>query len=100
MSGAPDDEVTAMVADIGEMDRIIGQFLDFGRGDAAWNPPRPSISPPWRAGSPNRTGCAAWIFAWRSRRACSYRRAPCRSGALASPIDNALRYAAGTRAAG
>lgn len=33
MSGAPDDEVAAMVADIEEMDRIIGQFLDFGRGD-------------------------------------------------------------------
>jgi two-component system, OmpR family, osmolarity sensor histidine kinase EnvZ len=33
MSGAPDDDVTAMVADIEEMDRIIGQFLDFGRGD-------------------------------------------------------------------
>ncbi|WP_230976866.1 ATP-binding protein [Pseudothauera rhizosphaerae] len=33
MSGAPEDEVAAMVADIEEMDRIIGQFLDFGRGD-------------------------------------------------------------------
>lgn len=33
MSGAPEDETTAMVADIEEMDRIIGQFLDFGRGD-------------------------------------------------------------------
>lgn len=32
MSGAPDGEVLAMVADIEEMDRIIGQFLDFGRG--------------------------------------------------------------------
>ena len=34
MSGAPDSEVTAMVTDIEEMDRIIGQFLDFGRGDS------------------------------------------------------------------
>lgn len=33
MSGAPNSEVAAMVADIEEMDRIIGQFLDFGRGD-------------------------------------------------------------------
>lgn len=33
MSGAPEAEVTAMVTDIEEMDRIIGQFLDFGRGD-------------------------------------------------------------------
>ena len=34
MSGAPESEVLAMVADIEEMDRIIGQFLDFGRGEA------------------------------------------------------------------
>lgn len=33
MSGAPNSEVAAMVTDIEEMDRIIGQFLDFGRGD-------------------------------------------------------------------
>ncbi len=33
MAGAPVDETAAMVADIEEMDRIIGQFLDFGRGD-------------------------------------------------------------------
>ncbi|HRP26559.1 ATP-binding protein [Thauera sp.] len=33
MSGAPSSEVAAMVTDIEEMDRIIGQFLDFGRGD-------------------------------------------------------------------
>lgn len=33
MSGAPGDEAQAMVADIEEMDRIIGQFLDFGRGE-------------------------------------------------------------------
>ena len=34
MSGAPETDVAAMVADIEEMDRIIGQFLDFGRGEA------------------------------------------------------------------
>lgn len=32
MSGAPDEEICAMVVDIEEMDRIIAQFLDFGRG--------------------------------------------------------------------
>lgn len=32
MSGAPDSDVGAMVADIEEMDRIISQFLEFGRG--------------------------------------------------------------------
>lgn len=35
MSGAPESEVTAMVTDIEEMDRIIGQFLDFGRDEVA-----------------------------------------------------------------
>lgn len=34
MSGAPEEDVTAMVADIEAMDRIIGQFLDFGRGES------------------------------------------------------------------
>lgn len=34
MSGAPETEVQAMVSDIEEMDRIIGQFLDFGRGES------------------------------------------------------------------
>lgn len=33
MSGAPETDVLAMVADVEEMDRIIGQFLDFGRGE-------------------------------------------------------------------
>ncbi len=33
MSGAPHDEVLAMVSDIEEMDRVIGQFVDYGRGD-------------------------------------------------------------------
>ncbi|GHT92091.1 two-component sensor histidine kinase [Betaproteobacteria bacterium] len=32
MSGAPESEIAAMVVDIEAMDRIIGQFLDFGRG--------------------------------------------------------------------
>ena len=33
MSGAPESDVVPMVSDIEEMDRIIGQFLDFGRGE-------------------------------------------------------------------
>lgn len=41
MAGAPDDELQAMVSDIEEMDRIIGQFLDFGRGESA-EAPRPT----------------------------------------------------------
>ena len=35
MSGAPDDDVRAMVSDIEEMDRVIGQFVDYGRNDQA-----------------------------------------------------------------
>ena len=34
LSGGSDDDVDAMVSDIEEMDRIIGQFLDFGRGQS------------------------------------------------------------------
>lgn len=33
MSGAPEAAILPMVSDIEEMDRIIGQFLDFGRGN-------------------------------------------------------------------
>lgn len=35
MTGAPDEELAPMISDIEEMDRIIGQFLDFGRGEPA-----------------------------------------------------------------
>jgi len=33
MSGAPGSDVQAMVSDIEEMDRVIGQFVDYGRND-------------------------------------------------------------------
>ncbi|MBT0960716.1 ATP-binding protein [Denitromonas iodatirespirans] len=33
MSGAPSDDVRAMVSDIEEMDRVIGQFVDYGRSE-------------------------------------------------------------------
>lgn len=93
MSGAPDDEVTAMVADIGEMDRIIGQFLDFGRGDA--QEPTAAIdlatlarevTEPYRLrGVDLRLEVPESLFV--QARALSIRRA------LANLIDNALRYA-------
>ncbi|MBV2262948.1 MAG: HAMP domain-containing protein [Thauera sp.] len=95
MSGAPDDEVTAMVADIDEMDRIIGQFLDFGRGDA--QEPTAAIdlatlarevTEPYRLrGVDLRLDVPESLFA--QARALSIRRA------LANLIDNALRYAGG-----
>lgn len=93
MSGAPDDEIGAMVADIEEMDRIIGQFLDFGRG-APQEPLQPldlaelvtSLCEPYRL-----RGCQLSIQAPDSLiapgRALPLRRA------LANLIDNALRYA-------
>lgn len=93
MSGAPDPEVAAMVADIDEMDRIIGQFLDFGRGDA--QEPTAAIdlvtlvrevTEPYRLrGVDIRLDLPESLFA--QARALSIRRA------LANLIDNALRYA-------
>ncbi|WP_345792023.1 ATP-binding protein [Thauera sp. JM12B12] len=95
MSGAPEGEVTAMVADIEEMDRIIGQFLDFGRGDA-----QEAVSPtdlvalvrevtePYRLrGVDIRLAVPEALLA--PVRTLSIRRA------LANLIDNALRYAEG-----
>lgn len=98
MSGAPDTEIAAMVADIDEMDRIIGQFLDFGRGDAQ----EPSsaidlvtlvreVTEPYRLrGVDIRLDLPESLFA--AARALSIRRA------LANLIDNALRYAGGNEA--
>jgi len=92
MSGAPDSEVTAMVADIEEMDRIIGQFLDFGRGDP--QEPMQSVDlarlvsdvvEPYRLRGINLAmnlpaSCVLPVRALPMRRA------------LANLIDNAIRY--------
>ncbi|CAM5417529.1 ATP-binding protein [Thauera mechernichensis] len=93
MSGAPDDDVAAMVTDIEEMDRIIGQFLDFGRGT-----PQEAfalldlvtlcreVSDPYRLRGVNiRLSTPDHLVV--AVRALSLRRA------LANLIDNALRYA-------
>ena len=98
MSGAPDGEVTAMVTDIEEMDRIIGQFLDFGRGDSqeAVGPTDLSalvreVTDPYRLrGVAIRLDLPDALFA--PARALSIRRA------LTNLIDNALRYAGGSDA--
>ncbi|MFP5400719.1 MAG: ATP-binding protein [Gammaproteobacteria bacterium] len=93
MSGAPDSEVTAMVTDIEEMDRIIGQFLDFGRGDSqeALEPTdlaalvREVVEPYRLRGVEVHLDLPDALIA--SARALPIRRA------IANLIDNALRYA-------
>ena len=93
MSGAPDSEVRAMVTDIEEMDRIIGQFLDFGRGDA--QEPTQAVDlatlardviEPYRLRGINVTLDAPDSIVAEAR-ALPMRRA------LANLLDNALRYA-------
>ena len=97
MSGAPDTEVTAMVADVEEMDRIIGQFLDFGRGEP--QEPMQSLDlialirdlvEPYRLrGIDVRVDLPDTLIL--PARSLSMRRA------LANLIDNAVRYAGETR---
>lgn len=93
MSGAPASEVSAMVADIEEMDRIIGQFLDFGRGEPQQALQRVDlvrlvheVTEPYRLRGidirilgAGRLEVAAHVLPLRR--------------ALANLIDNALRYA-------
>ena len=93
MSGAPDSEVAAMVADVEEMDRIIGQFLDFGRGEP--QEPMESLDlshfvrdlvEPYRLrGIDIRVDLPETLIV--RARSLSLRRA------LANLIDNAIRYA-------
>lgn len=93
MSGAPDPEVAAMVTDIEEMDRIIGQFLDFGRGDPQ-EPKRPEdlsalvaglLEPYCLRGTPFALDLPERLQI--PVRALSLRRA------IANLVDNAIRYA-------
>lgn len=96
MTGAPDEEVAPMISDIEEMDRIIGQFLDFGRGEPS-TPLEPldlhamleSLIEPYRQRgvelrfeSPGTLRAAARVLPLRR--------------AVSNLIDNALRYAVGS----
>lgn len=93
MSGAPETEVAAMVSDVEEMDRIIGQFLDFGRGEPqepmeALNLPglvRDLVEPYRLRGIDIRADLPEKLVL--PARSLSLRRA------LANLIDNAIRYA-------
>ncbi len=93
MSGAPESDVAPMVADIEEMDRIIGQFLDFGRGEPK-EPKQPvdlaalvsDLSEPYRLRgiTLNLDLPSSLVVPGRSL--------PLRR-AIANLIDNAVRYA-------
>ncbi len=96
LSGADPDTLAGMTADIEEMDRVIGQFLDFAR-DASGEPPRPTALAP----------LAEEVVEGFRKRAAPVAIAtsplpdvPVRPLAirrlLVNLIENALRYGAGT----
>lgn len=93
MSGAPQGEVDAMVTDIEEMDRIIGQFLDFGRGEPQ-EPPEPTdlvallqdVIEPYRLRGVDIHSKLPTTLEWPMRVLPARR-------AVRNLIDNALRYA-------
>ena len=96
MTGASDEEITPMISDIEEMDRIIGQFLDFGRGEPS-TPLQPAdlnamieslIEPHRLRGVDIRYDSPGPLRA-------SVRGLPLRR-AISNLIDNALRYAEGS----
>jgi two-component system osmolarity sensor histidine kinase EnvZ len=93
MSGAPPIEVAAMVTDIEEMDRIIGQFLDFGRDDGQEGLERMDLVPLLQevGGAYQRRGAQLTLQLPPSA-VVRARELPLRR-ALANLLDNALRYA-------
>ncbi|HRP97385.1 MAG TPA: ATP-binding protein [Rhodocyclaceae bacterium] len=93
MSGAPEADILPMVADIEEMDRIIGQFLDFGRGDPK-EPKRPLDLARLVAElvEPYRLRGIVFDIELPETLAVSAQALPLRR-AIANLIDNAVRYA-------
>ena len=93
MSGAPSEDVDAMVTDIEEMDRIIGQFVDFGR-DEGPEDLQPLDLPPLLeeiAATYQRRGALLTTRMPESAEVMARELALRR--ALANLLDNALRYA-------
>ncbi|WP_228151556.1 ATP-binding protein [Pseudazoarcus pumilus] len=96
MSGSPDEDIVPMIADIEEMDRIIGQFLDFGRGEPH-TPTEPidlaalvtDVAEPYRLRGVD-LNIDTPVRLTVSARALPLRRA------IANLIDNAIRYAPDT----
>lgn len=93
MSNAPQEDIEAMSADIEEMDRIIGQFLDYGRGEDVTATEevelveliRDLIEPYRKRGTPLNFKAPERLEL--SSRPMGLRRA------TANLIDNAIRYA-------
>lgn len=93
MTGAPDEELAPMISDIEEMDRIIGQFLDFGRGEPST--PMETIDLSAMVESliePHRQRGVAVRFDSPGVLRATARVLPLRR-AVSNLLDNALRYA-------
>lgn len=93
LSGAPEQDIAAMVTDIEEMDRIIGQFLDFGRDDGRDELQSLEVVPILQevVAAYQRRGADLDFQAQGSARVVVGELALRR--ALANLVDNALRYA-------
>lgn len=93
MSGAPEDDIVPMISDIEEMDRIIGQFLDFGRGEPE-TPVQPVDLVPLveTLAEPYRMRGVDLRFELPIALPALARALPLRR-AVANLIDNAIRYA-------
>lgn len=93
MTGAPEDDILPMISDIEEMDRIIGQFLDFGRGEP--ETPLQTVDLCDMVSSlvePHRLRGVDIHFDAPPRLRAAARVLPLRR-AISNLIDNALRYA-------
>jgi two-component system osmolarity sensor histidine kinase EnvZ len=97
MSVPTREDIGPMIVDIEEMDRIIGQFLDFGRGEPE-TPTEPTDIAALVVGvaEPYRQRGVDLDLKTPSRLTISARALPLRR-AIANLIDNALRYAGDSR---
>jgi len=92
MSGAESSASEAMIADIDEIDAVIGQFLDFARGDAE-NPSLNNLNSVLDELEEHYARLGRKVSFTRARVApFAFARMAVRR-ALANLVDNALRYA-------
>ncbi len=92
---APDDALRAgMVADIDEMDRIIGQFLDFARGEDATPPAQASLDAIVQAATERYRAAGADVRFTAGAVPALPLKATAVSRLVANLVDNALAYGA------